>query len=247
MIDIPRLKFKRDLYKTVKDWSLEKAYLCWDVALANKLQKGVPFEVHGACWEYEDNVRVYMDTQYGTQTYTSIHYTTIGMLSECPPKPKPDHPIVKFYKDEGWKDDADCPYWFNIIFRWEHFQLEEVHDYIQWYFPTEQMSQYNSHAPVLTPEVVDAFKTNLSIRVKLLNVFDRMMKWYGLFGYAPNYSHWMNVDNHNYLRLTRIITSMDALGFEHEAKTLQMELLDLADTYTDKISAETKGYWIFAI
>ena len=46
------------------------------------------------------------------------------------------------------------------IWSWNYGKLEQVHDFIQWIFPLNESSAYNSNAPILTAEEIDFFRDN---------------------------------------------------------------------------------------
>jgi len=67
----------------------------------------------------------------------------------------------------------------------------------------------------------------MSSHTALINCFDMMLRFYGFvrddvgIEAAPNYSertqNWLNLGNHNHLRISRILKSMCLLGLEKEA------------------------------
>lgn len=48
------------------------------------------------------------------------------------------------------------------IWEWDHEDLEDTHDYIQWLFPLQERSAFNPDAPVLTPEAIHALEKALN-------------------------------------------------------------------------------------
>jgi hypothetical protein len=61
---------------------------------------------------------------------------------------------------------------------------------------------------------------------------------------APN---WLTPHNHNYLRLTRIIRSLDLLGRRDLAVALQSALEGIYLDFPDKIGPDTIRFWRSAI
>jgi hypothetical protein len=169
--------------------------------------------------------------------------------------------IVAFYS--GGEDDRGRT--LEEILEWSDHQLEVHHDYIQWVFPTPTRSAVNPWAPLVTAETTAAFEAHPELRERLRRALERMLSFYGLrrqpdadgdvqvvvdsehFGRrAPN---WLHAHNHNHLRLTRIMQSLDALGLRGDARALQRCLLE--DVYdgpgSDRITRETYEYWLSAI
>eukprot|EP00419_Tripos_fusus_P011124 CAMPEP_0172656924 /NCGR_PEP_ID=MMETSP1074-20121228/1729_1 /TAXON_ID=2916 /ORGANISM="Ceratium fusus, Strain PA161109" /LENGTH=677 /DNA_ID=CAMNT_0013471899 /DNA_START=53 /DNA_END=2082 /DNA_ORIENTATION=- len=52
---------------------------------------------------------------------------------------------------------------FEDIMEWDFRRMERSHDYIQWLFPTDEPSRFNSRAPVLTPDLVTIFRKDPAI------------------------------------------------------------------------------------
>ena len=170
-------------------------------------------------------------------------------------------PIVAFYS--GGRDSEGRT--LREILAWNDGALEAVHDYIQWVFPTRQPSGVNPSAPLVTIDTSRAFASNADLREGLRDAFARMLSFYGLRrtlddsgsarievddarigGRAPT---WLHPNNHNHLRLTRIMQSLAALGLRDEARALQRCLLhDVAEgPGADRIATGTLGFWRDAV
>jgi hypothetical protein len=117
--------------------------------------------------------------------------------------------------------------------------LEVTHDYIQWLFPLKARSGANPTAPTLDAAQIDAFQNDPRLRAELIASFRLMLRFYGLecddgagsidIRPAGNYferkRNWLTPGNHNYLRITRILTSLRILGLEQYSNSF-MEFLD---------------------
>jgi len=172
---------------------------------------------------------------------------------------QPD-PIVVFYSGGVDRNGRTL----REILAWGDATLEGVHDYIQWVFPTRQPSGVNPFAPLVTTETVRAFAADADLRRALLDAFTRMLRFYGLrrmahddgavrvaideTRFADRAEHWLRPNNHNHLRLTRIMESLAALGLAQDAKALQRCLLeDIAGgPCADRVSAATVRFWRIA-
>jgi hypothetical protein len=169
--------------------------------------------------------------------------------------------IVEFYS--GGQDDRGRT--LDGILGWSDDDLEAVHDYIQWVFPTPARSAVNPSAPLVTGAASAAFRQRAELRARLTAALDRMLAFYGLSRHgagpadvsiAPDPARfrarapaWLHPGNHNHLRLTRIIQSLDALGLPAEARGLQRCLLE--DVYdgpgSERVSRETYEFWVAAV
>jgi hypothetical protein len=173
---------------------------------------------------------------------------------------QPD-PIVRFYS--GGTDGSGRT--LREILAWDDGTLEEAHDYIQWVFPTEQPSGVNPSAPLVKGETIRAFRADPDLRKTMLDAFTRMLAFYGLrrvtddagaarvsideSRFQQRAQTWLRPQNHNHLRLTRIMKSLSALGLRGEAAALQRCLLhDVAEgAGADRITPATLRFWREAV
>ena len=136
--------------------------------------------------------------------------------------------------------------------------LEMTHDYIQWLFPLADLSRATLNAPLLDGATIDAFRTDEQLRNHMRASFVRMLQFFGLgisrdgITKASNWDNrkkeWFTTNTHNSLRLTRMLKSLNALGFTWEARTLQCALEGLCTTEPDcGIDATSRRFWKEAI
>ena len=136
--------------------------------------------------------------------------------------------------------------------------LEACHNYIQWLFPTKEISRVTPDAPLLDKESIEAFKTDEVLRNNLRAALIRILSFYGLelisekIIKGPNWetrkSNWFTESTHNSLRITRILKCLYSLGLEVEAKAFQSELLSLCESEPDcGIDKITLHFWRNAV
>ena len=148
------------------------------------------------------------------------------------------------------------------IWSWDYQKLESVHNYIQWLFPLREKSRFNSTAPTLNDEVIQAFRTSEELRNRLLHSFKVMLAFYGLEcregknaeiviakseEYLSRKREWIEQFNHNYLRLTRILTSLTELGLKNYALALFRCLDEIYNENQKSIGLKTYTYWKNAV
>ena len=162
------------------------------------------------------------------------------------------HPLVAFYR-EGARDDEGRT--LAEILAWDDDRIEEIHDFIQWLFPLPERSGANPSAPTLDAEVIAAFRADSSMRARLRQAFDRMMRFYGLqwdaagtnlvraADFRERADNWLRPMNHNHLRITRILRSALLLGLEAESAALFHALNAIYREYPARISARTHAFW----
>ncbi len=167
--------------------------------------------------------------------------------------------ILAFY--QGQSPDSEGRM-IETIWSWDIKKLEYTHNYIQWLFPLKEKSRFNWNAPVLNDEVIQAFRTNKQLRTRLIQSLKVMLRFYGLqcneLGdteinitksdeYQERKLNWIDEGNHNYLRITRILTSLKILGLENYAmaffKCLNQIYLEEGKT----IGHVTYAYWKSAV
>ncbi|KAI4643699.1 hypothetical protein J4E93_006711 [Alternaria ventricosa] len=86
--------------------------------------------------------------------------------------------IVRFYDPDVRAKDA-LGRQLDEILAWPDSRLEASHNYIQMLFPLPEGSPYNSEAPVVTLEVMQAFRSRSELRQNLRRSFERMLSFYG--------------------------------------------------------------------
>jgi len=168
--------------------------------------------------------------------------------------------VVEFYG--GGRDDRGRT--LEQLWTWTDDRLEAVHDYIQWMFPTIQPSGVNPFAPLVTADSIRAFEERPELRDRLRRSLDRMLSFYGLRRldttgqariemdpqrFASRARTWLHPGNHNHLRLTRIMQSLEVLGLRPDAAALQRCLLEdvAAGPGRDRISSTTLAFWRHAL
>lgn len=148
------------------------------------------------------------------------------------------------------------------IWSWDYQKLEYTHDYIQWLFPLKEKSRFNLNVPVLNDEVIRSFRTNERLKIRLSESLKVMLGFYGLQcnehgiadieitksdEYQERKSNWVEQKNHNYLRITRILTSLSLLGLENYAQAFLKCLNKIYPEESKNIGSETYAYWKSAV
>jgi hypothetical protein len=133
--------------------------------------------------------------------------------------------LTDFYRGEATDVEGRT---IDQIWAWDDEQLEEVHDYIQWLFPTATRSAYHPNAPVLTNGDITVFRASSELCHRLRRSFIRFLHFVGLVTSddgrvieGANFDErrediWI-YENHNWLRVSRVLESLQVLGLEDEA------------------------------
>ncbi|MSU79367.1 MAG: hypothetical protein EXS16_14915 [Gemmataceae bacterium] len=136
--------------------------------------------------------------------------------------------LIEFYSGKG--PDSGGRY-LDEILAWDDEELEDVHDYIQWLFPTTIASNYHRNAPVLTDEEVATFRNDVRLKDTVRAAFGRFLRFLGLaiatdgcvidaVGLEDRRVEIWVYENHNWLRVSRILGSLQTLGLETEAQAI---------------------------
>ena len=138
-----------------------------------------------------------------------------------------------------------CPtgYMFNDIIKvWDDKKLEITHDYIQYLFPLQEKSKYNKDDILLTENDIEFFKNNKGIVLLALN---RMLQFYGIpnFKFDGKQRYWMKPDDHNHLRLTRIMRFLQLIGMGIASVKLFIVLCKINREIKNSISEKTFTIW----
>jgi len=157
--------------------------------------------------------------------------------------------ILEFYC--GGRDDEGRM--LEDILSWPDEELEAVHNFIQWLFPLPERSGANPGAPVLDEATIEAFHRSPELQGRLRQAFLRMMRFYGFVwrggqvvpseDFSQKAQNWLHPDNHNHLRLTRILRSLRILGLETEMQALFAALKEVYNGHSGSITSRTFDFW----
>lgn len=116
-------------------------------------------------------------------------------------------------------------------------QLEAHHDFIQWLFPLDTPSAAVPGSPVLSLIEIEAIRTSGPCQSNLRRSADRMAKFY------TQNDHWLVPADHNHLRITRIIRSLDLLVARQDAEDFLNTILRRVGQSNARVSETSQRYW----
>ena len=162
--------------------------------------------------------------------------------------------LLRFYSGEG-TDDRDRT--IADIWCYSHNELEGVHDYIQWLFPLAERSAFNPAAPLLDAETIQRFQEDDALRRNIERSLGVMLDFYGLTlvgnrivrakTFAERSRNWLTPQNHNFLRLTRVLKSLSLLGHGQRARQLVACLEEIGRAHQGIVGPTTLAYWRAAV
>jgi hypothetical protein len=156
--------------------------------------------------------------------------------------------LTEFYNGNGTDSEGRT---LETIWAYSHDLLEARHDYIQWLFPLRVPSRYNPGAPILTDADVAEFRADPRLRENLRRSFTLFLDFLGLRYEGTRVVRTDAFDkngvfdgpDHNWLRITRILTCTRLLGLETESRSFFAFLKQLRDEGRSGITAESFAYW----
>jgi len=170
-----------------------------------------------------------------------------------------DSTIVQFYIGKTTDNRGRT---IEQIWQWNYELLERTHDYIQWVFPLPEISRFHPHAPILTAADIDRFKNSFGLRTRLTVSLEIVLDFYGLsceyisndkFKILPAANFpvrkecWLHWGNHNHLRISRILKSLNTLGLETYSQSLLECLEEIYVLEEGKITKLTLSSWQEAV
>lgn len=145
--------------------------------------------------------------------------------------------IAAFLEGEG--PDGRGRTVFDVL-AMDNAALERNHDFIQWLFPLREPSRAVPDAPVLTDAEVEAIRHSGMAQIALAAATDRMDAFYRA-------THdWLTPNDHNHLRITRIIRSLRLLVGDDQADAFRAAVLARVEATRAPVSARSRGYWTTA-
>jgi hypothetical protein len=157
--------------------------------------------------------------------------------------------LIDFYRGVGADSQGRM---LGEMWSFSDEEMEARHDFIQWMFPLREPSRFNPDAPLLDDDDVAAFHANPHLRANLLRSLDRFLEFVGLVrvggsvergpSFARKRSVWLN-PNHNWLRVTRVLHCLRALGLEDECRAFFDLLKELYESGESGITSDTFRYW----
>jgi hypothetical protein len=157
-----------------------------------------------------------------------------------------DYAIMFYNMDHanrGFFDNLEpehLPYTYEQVMDMTNEQFEECHDFIQWLFPTKTLSNFNPIAPVVT----DFFYNNIR-KDRAIEATRKMCSFLGFSLYSPiiNYNRvkeWWSDENHNTLRVTRMLQFLEGCKFYYELEFIKYKL-DICEHKFGKL--KSSEYW----
>ena len=142
--------------------------------------------------------------------------------------------LLSFLRGEG--PDAHGRM-FTDILDMNDTVLETDHHYIQWLFPLKTMSENVWDSPMITDREIASALSDETIQMNMRRALRRMTDFY-----TAN-DHWLREEDHNHLRISRILTSVRSLLGEDAARSFYNMLMDRITEPQAHVSEYNLRYW----
>ena len=119
--------------------------------------------------------------------------------------------------------------------------LERVHDYIQWLFPLPTRSSAQPDAPVLSEDEIAAIRRDDRAVANLRRAARRMIQFYDRTNW------WLPWNDHNHLRISRILQSLRLLAGHDEAGSFYAAILARHQAAGSPVNPHNLRYWAKAM
>lgn len=123
------------------------------------------------------------------------------------------------------------------IWNFTDAKIEKEHNFIQWVFPTSTPSISVPGSPLLEIEEIKQIRKSIAAVENLYN----SSEWF--FSFLERNNFWIKAQDHNHLRITRIIQSLRLLGDADEADFFREQVLRLLGNDLNKIPPRTIKFW----
>ena len=161
---------------------------------------------------------------------------------------------------------------YSSILTFDDQMWDECHDFIQWLFPLPVESKHARFSPVLTHQDIEDLWNNSVVQINLINFANRFCSFLGINIFMPsgagldfltggkcfteirfrvslsnNFSdqakYWLRANDHNHLRINRMLQCLVLFGLENLAKAIFRCLVMIKCEFDDCITDETMVYW----
>jgi hypothetical protein len=172
-----------------------------------------------------------------------------------------DKLMLEFYRGAGKIHSGDSNgKQIRDVFNFDRKEKEEKHNFIQWLFPLKESSAFNPDVPLLNDPLILLMKKDPIVQKNLQGSLDSMLEFYWLKWKdgsrreiiqkepfkeraVKSDEGWVSVNHHNFLRLSRMMKSLNLLGLENESLALRDCLMNIGKEYPQHIPKETLEYW----
>ena len=154
--------------------------------------------------------------------------------------------LINYFRNEQ-SDNRAC--YHKDILQFDENEIEYEHDFIQWIFPTIEKSRFNSDAPVIDKSFSERFQKDELAKSNYCKSCQLYLNYIGfccdgqgkIKSIKPGRIY--ELPFHNYLRITRMLNSLNQVGNNTCSANLYQALMKDVRTDSNKIDEKTLKYW----
>ncbi len=123
--------------------------------------------------------------------------------------------VMRFLRDECCNHNHIK---LSQILKFSDDEIEKYHDFIQWIFPTKRKSNYNFYAPTIDNNFKFIFQEDVIAKRNYCKTCNLYLNYIGInctlgsLNYTENKFRIFQLPYHNYLRITRVLDSLQCVG-----------------------------------
>lgn len=126
------------------------------------------------------------------------------------------------------------------IWAWDDNAWEEEHDFIQWLFPLSEKSMSVPNSPVIRDSEVLQVRESVIAQESLQKSVERYKQ------FLLREKYWKYSQNHNHLRITRVIKSLRLLSGNNSANDFKHWIASELGDNIDRLDEKTRQFWRLA-
>ena len=154
--------------------------------------------------------------------------------------------LIRFFRNEETNGRGR---YHKDILQFDENEIEYEHDFIQWIFPTIEKSRFNSDAPVIDKSFSERFQKDELAKSNYCKSCQLYLNYIGfccdgqgkIKSIKPGRIY--ELPFHNYLRVTRMLNSLNQVGNNTCSANLYQALMKDVRTDSNKIDEKTLKYW----
>lgn len=145
-----------------------------------------------------------------------------------------DKALIRFLQGTGLDSHGRS---HSDILKFSDEELEDVHDYIQWLFPLREASEAVPGSPFLeSEETIQILRNNEDVQESMVTALVRMHRFY------RDNDFWLKQNDHNHLRITRILKSVSLLNSQENAQEFYDFIMRRVES-AQPVTAESLEFW----
>ena len=145
------------------------------------------------------------------------------------------------------------------MWKYDFETMNNKHGYIQWLFPTDELSSRNPKAPTISEDFYKCLQFDpeykITLRSNIMQSFVNFLSFLGLEHkgmaiikgpmYIERSQDWLKPNNHNFLRISRILQCLILMDLKPQAELFYKSLKNIYEESAENqsIISDSFDYW----